>query len=86
MQTMEDGVRSTVTSIDEELMATSTAGQHPGGTRGHPRGQKLFGRGSNIERRERENSLFEEEGTSNHASCSRQGSEICYQARKEGCL
>jgi hypothetical protein len=29
MQTMEDGVRSTVTSIHEELMATGTTGQHP---------------------------------------------------------
>jgi integrase len=29
MQTMEDGVRSTVTSIHEELMGTGTTGQHP---------------------------------------------------------
>jgi hypothetical protein len=28
MQTMEDGVRSTVTSIHEELMGTGTTGQH----------------------------------------------------------
>jgi hypothetical protein len=33
MQTMEDGVRSTVTSIHEELMATGTMGQHPTGNR-----------------------------------------------------
>ena len=33
MQTMEDGVRSTVTSIHEELMATGTTGQHPAGSR-----------------------------------------------------
>ena len=29
MQTMEEGVRSTVTSIHEELMGTGTLGQHP---------------------------------------------------------
>jgi hypothetical protein len=29
MQTMEDGVRSTVTSIHEELMGTGTTGRHP---------------------------------------------------------
>ena len=33
MQTMEDGVRSTVTSIHEELMGTGTTGQHPAETR-----------------------------------------------------
>jgi hypothetical protein len=33
MQTMEDGVRSTVTSIHEELMGTGTTGQHPTGIR-----------------------------------------------------
>jgi hypothetical protein len=33
MQTSEEGVRSTVTSIHEELMATGTTGQHPTGTR-----------------------------------------------------
>jgi hypothetical protein len=44
MQTMKGGVRSTVTSIDEELMATSTAGQHPAGTRGI-QGDKNFSAG-----------------------------------------
>jgi hypothetical protein len=33
MQTMEDGVRSTVTSIHEELMGTGTTGQHSSETR-----------------------------------------------------
>jgi len=73
MQTMEDGVRSTVTSIHEELMGTGTTGQHSSETRVRQRIEN-FSAGEatlNTKRRSSTSSHFGEEETSNHASCSR---------------